>query len=90
MASLADLGELARRGQEIYKREYRERFECEHMGEYAVIEVESGRAYLGESAMDAIDAARREFAQGLFHLVKVGQPGAFRVSYTSDAAARGL
>ncbi len=74
--------DIAERGETIYKEKYRQKYEEEHLGKFVVIEVGSGQAYLGDTPDAAFETAREESPQGLFHLIKVGSPGAFRASYS--------
>jgi hypothetical protein len=78
--------DIAERGEAIYKEKYKTAFEEEHWGEFVAIDVMSEHAYIGESPEKALESARRESPQGIFHLIKVGSPGAFRVSYTNHAS----
>lgn len=76
---------LAERGEEIYRTQYKETYERNHPGEFVAIDVETGQAYLGNTPEDAMNAAEASMPKGLFHLIQIGSPGAFRVSYTNDA-----
>jgi hypothetical protein len=77
---------LAERGEGVYNAKYRERFEKEHLGQFAVIDVVTEQAFVANTAEGAYEQARAAAPQGLFHLIKIGQPGAFRVSYSSRAS----
>jgi hypothetical protein len=75
---------LAQRGEEIYNEKYRSDYEGRFAGKFVAIDVTSGAAYLADSPEDAVKKARANAPQGLFHLVRVGSAGAFRVSYSND------
>lgn len=75
---------VADHGEKIYQEKYKSAYESEHPGQFLAIDVTTEKAYLGDSAEAAINLARNESPTGLFHLVKVGSAGAFRVSYTND------
>ena len=77
---------VAERGEEIYTQKYKGAFESEHPGKFVAIDVMSEKAYIGDSPVEALEAARKDAPKGLFHLVRVGSRGAFRVSYTNNAA----
>lgn len=77
--------EAAERGEKIYNDKYKSAFEAEHYGKYVAIDINAEEAYVADSPEDAITSARKSRPQGVFHLVKVGSTGAFRVSYTSNA-----
>lgn len=76
---------IADRGEAIYLKKYKDAYEAEKLGKFVAIDVVSEHAYVGDSPDEALELARKEAPKGLFHLIKVGSPGAFRVSYTSDA-----
>ena len=76
----------AERGEKIYNEKYKSAFEAEHYGKFVAIDVMTEKAHVGDSPEDAIELARKENPKGIFHLVKVGSAGAFRVSYTNPNA----
>lgn len=76
---------IADQGEAIYREKYKVTYEAEHFGKFVAIDVVSQNAYLADSAEDAMELARKEAPRGIFHLIKVGSAGAFRVSYTSNA-----
>ena len=75
--------QIAEKGEEIYKR-YQAAYEKEHPGKFVAIDVKSEKLYVGDTAVEALEKARADSPVGLFHLVRVGAAGAFRVSYTSN------
>jgi len=77
---------IAERGEAIYNDKYRKKYEDKHQGKFVIIDVVSEKAYLGDTVDQAFTAAREGAPAGVFHLIKVGAPGAFRVSYSSGAA----
>ena len=85
--SLTDPGKIAKAAEEIYSSKYKEDFEKAHSGQFAVIDVRSGEAYRGEFAEDALGIARKKAPNGVFHLIRIGAPGAFRVSYVGQREA---
>jgi hypothetical protein len=76
---------IAERGEAIYREKYKAAYEAEYLGKFVAIDVKSEHAYMGDSADEALELARKEAPTGLFHLMKIGSPGAFRVSYSSNA-----
>lgn len=82
---LSDPKAIAERGEKIYNERYRAQFEQECLGKFVAIDVVTGKAYVATSTEEAYEAARKESPKGLFHLIKVGSPGAFRVSTLADA-----
>ena len=79
--ALTDPAKIAGAAESIYDEHYRGEYEQSHNGEYVVIDVTSGEAYLGEYAEDALHNARQKAPHGVFHLMRIGAPGAFKVSY---------
>lgn len=77
---------LAERGEQIYREKYKDAFESEHPSKFVAIDVTTEKPYIADSPIEALEAARKDAPKGLFHLVKVGSRGAFRVSYTNNAA----
>ena len=75
----------AERGEKIYNEKYRTAFEAEHYGKFVVIDITTEQTYVADSPEAAIELARKSNPKGVFHLVKVGSTGAFRVSYSSNA-----
>jgi len=82
--SLSDPKAVAEAGERIYAEKYREKYEKEHWGKFVAIDVLTSDAFLGDTAEQALEEAREKSPQGIFHLILVGSPGAFRVGY-SDA-----
>jgi len=85
MPSLSDPKAIVERGEQIYKERYKDQFEREHIGEFVAIDVITEKAYVARTPEKVLDDAKKDAPQGLFHLIQVGQAGAFRVSYSSHA-----
>lgn len=77
--------EIGERGENIYDTKYKKDFEARHMGKFVAIEVYSEQSFVADTAKEALDKATSAIPDGVFHLIKVGSPGVFRVSYTSHA-----
>lgn len=77
--------QLVDRGQAIYDRMYRGEYESRYVGQFAVVDVGSEAAYVAKSADAALAAARQANPSGQFLLIRIGAPGAFRVSHTTHA-----
>jgi len=76
---------IAERGENIYRTKYKTTYETEHAGKFVAIDIITEKAYIADSPSEALEDARKDSPQGLFHLIKVGSLGAFRVSYTTNA-----
>ena len=83
--SLSNLEEIARRGERIYQDRYKERFEREHPKKFAAVDVATESAYIGETPEEALDKATTDAPEGIFHLIQVGLPAAFRTSHVAHA-----
>jgi hypothetical protein len=72
-------------GEKIYAERYKAQYEADQLGKYVAIDVETAKAYVGETAAEALDTARKDAPLGTFHLMKIGSAGAFRESYSLNA-----
>lgn len=54
--------------------------EEKNLGKYLAIEVESGKYFLGETMIEAMDKAKERFPDKLFYFVRIGSPGVFTLS----------
>jgi hypothetical protein len=77
---------IAQRGEKIYQDRYKQAYEREQMGRFVAVDVETEEAYLGDSSAEALSNAREAAPHGAFHLMRVGQPTAFRSSRHTSAA----
>jgi hypothetical protein len=90
MEKLSNLQAIADLGEKIYKDKYQSDLERTHPGEFVAIDVQSGKAYVGKSPESVYEGARKGSPNGLFHLIKIGEEGAYRVSYSSDGEPNGI
>jgi hypothetical protein len=86
MDTIRDPSRIADRGEEIYREKYKTAFEEEHPGKFVAIDVMTGHAYIGNTPEEAYENARTDAPQGVFHLIRVGYTGAFRVSRSTNAS----
>ena len=77
--------EISEAGEKIYKERYQEEHEKLHLGRFAAIDVLSEKIVVADSPESAILEAQKTAPGGLFHLIKIGSPGAFRVSHFAHA-----
>ncbi len=73
---------VAEAGERIYAERYKAEYESQYPGWFVAIDVVSGIAYPAQNSEDAFALARSKAPTGVFHLIQVGQPGAFRVGFT--------
>lgn len=71
--------EIAQKGTEVY-RKISKRIEKNHMGEFIAIEVESGKYFLGQTQVEAMEKAKKNFPTKIFYLIKIGSPVAVTFS----------
>lgn len=72
---------IAAEGERLYAERHKARLEASNRGEYVAINVLKGDAYVGKFPEEALTKARREAPNGVFHLIRIGSPGAFRSSF---------
>jgi hypothetical protein len=65
--------EIAHKGEEIYQK-IGKHIEKKHSGDFVAIEVESGKYFLGQTQMEAIEKAKKRFPTKVFYLMKIGFP----------------
>ena len=81
---LGNLTEIAQAAEGVYSEHFQDEAEKHHKGEFVVIEVHTKKAYFGTRPIEAHLNARKENPNGLFHLIKVGQPAAFKLSHVNQ------
>ena len=79
---------IADEGQRLYDERHREGLEVEHRGQFVAIDVTTGNAYVARFPEQAIEEARTQAPNGVFHLIRIGAPGAFKVSFGSRFGSR--
>jgi hypothetical protein len=73
------LEEIARRAQEIYQRDIRDRVMPQHKGKFLVVDIESGDYEIGTDDLQAEDALRARRPEGVFFLLRVGYTGVYKI-----------
>ena len=81
----SDPAAVAEAGKLIYEKNFKGEYETAHRGKFVVIDVQSQKAYLGKSSLEAYQLARQDAPTGLFHLLKIGARAAFKVNFNSHA-----
>lgn len=84
---LVSLDAIAGEAERIYASEHKEKLEKEHLGWFAVIDVNSKKAYVGEYSDEAFDKAKSAHAAGPLHLIRIGHDSAFRMGYLGSQYA---
>ncbi len=78
---------LAEAAEAIYNVRYRESLAASHPGQFVVIDMNDEEAYVGEFPEEALKKAKEKAPDGVFHLIRIGAPGAFKVSYVERQAS---
>jgi hypothetical protein len=81
-------GKIAEVGERIYADRYKAELERTSLGQFVAIDVLTGKHYVAQFPEQALEKARAEATNGVFHLIRIGSPGAFKVSFnlTRNAA----
>jgi hypothetical protein len=72
---------IADAGERIYAEQYKAQLEATQRGHFVAIDVTTGEGYVAEFPEQALGEARAKAPAGIFHLIRVGAPGAFTVSF---------
>jgi hypothetical protein len=80
---------IADSGNRIYAEKYQQAYEANYPGQYAAIDVQTEEAFVAPTPEAAIRAAQAKNRGTMFHLIKIGSPGVFRVGYSASGVRRG-
>ncbi len=72
---------IAEVGESIYAERYQTQLESDERGHFIAVDVTSGEGYVADYPEQALQKARTASPNGIFHLIRIGAPGAFRVSF---------
>lgn len=75
---------IAEAGQRLYAERHQAQLEKDRSGQFVAIDVLTGEGYVAEFPEQALEHARKQAPNGVFHLIRIGAPGAFKVSYSSQ------
>lgn len=67
----ADMEEIAREGERIYG-SIKDQYEPQDQGKFLAIDINSGKAYLGQTSSKAVELARQAHPGTIFYVVKIG------------------
>jgi hypothetical protein len=67
-----DLEQVAEKGQEFYESNLKQLFEPEANGRFIAIEPSSSSYFLGNTVIEALEAAELKFPNADFHVVRIG------------------
>lgn len=71
--------EISSKGMAIYQK-ISKRMEKKNFGKYLAIEVGSGKYFIGNTLIEAMEKAKKKFPHKLFYFTRVGFPGVFTMS----------
>lgn len=80
---------IADRGAQIYAAKYQQAYEANYPGQYAAIDVETEEAFVKPTPEEALREAQAKSPRSMFHLIKIGAAGVFRVGYSASGVRRG-
>ena len=83
----ADISHIAAEGSKIYGR-IRSQYEPAQNGQFLAIEVESGKVYLAATSPEAVALGKKEYADKMFYVVKVGYDAVATLAATFLQAPR--
>lgn len=82
---LSTADKIANLGDQIYAEKYRAKCEQNSPGQYIAIDTKTGKAYVRQFPELALEAGRTDAPFGVFHLIRIGSPGAFKTSRRSHS-----
>ncbi len=83
MPELGPLERIAEAGKRLYE-EKRAALERDHRGHFVAVDVVNETIHVGETADAALLRGRKESPHGVFHLIRIGSPGAQKAGYIQD------
>lgn len=69
--------EIAERGEAIYKEKWEAQLSESALGKFLAINIDNGDAQIGETSEEAVRLAQEKYPEAYFHLIRIGQAGAF-------------
>ena len=72
------------RAREYLQRKVPGEYERKYRNSFVVIDIGTEEIWRSQKPEKAFEAAKKKAPEGIFYLIRVGSPGAFRMSYTSD------
>lgn len=81
--------EIARKGEEIYEKKLKDKFEKDYFGKFVAIEVDSGEHFLGDTMIEASNRAKKKFPAKITYIKKIGFPAVFTMPGTFQQPSYG-
>jgi len=79
---------IAEKGQALYRERFRNEYEEQYPGKYLAIDINTEKAFIGDTPEAAVEALQKANPNGFYHLVRIGSPGVYRVGYTQHQSRR--
>jgi len=77
---------MAEKGDKIYQEKYQQEYEEKYPGKLVAISLNTEQLYMGESPVEAIQAAQKAEPDSLFHLIRVGSASVYSFAYSSPSS----
>lgn len=71
--------EFAETAEQLYQDRFKNQLEISSSGSFVAIDPVTARYFLGETLSEAVENARREVPNGLFHVIRVGHASAIHI-----------
>jgi len=84
------LEDIAGKGEAIYRTQYQKEYEEKYLGQFVAIDVDSGAAFVDRSPEKAVQKAQDVVEGGFLHLIKIGSPTVYHLSYSRPNASKSL
>ncbi len=81
------LEEITKLGEKLYLEDFKEIFEKQYMGQYAVIDVEQKKYQIDPDRLVAIEKAKKEFGDKLFYIIQIGDTQQPSINYSAKRYA---
>lgn len=65
--------EIAKKGEEIYQKKFKNQLEPKENGKYIAIEIDSKKHFIGETKEEALDMAQKTFPKRIFFVRRIGE-----------------
>lgn len=72
--------ELIQKGEKLYEEKLKDKLEKKYLGKFVAIEVDSSEFFIGDTLQQALEKAKKQFPDKIFHSIKIGSPGVFTSS----------
>ena len=77
--------QIAEKGQKIYNEKLKTTLEASSQGKFVAIDVETGEYFISDTLIGALQEAKSKYPNKLFHTIKIGSEGVFKMgSYAKN------